>query len=155
MMLLMSWSYPGPMQSLTLQHSTITPGHAMHITVEKKLAAYDEECCLDGVNFMHSTGFGVFGDWGQDLINPVKAFGHLQVQLLGSHPSKAIQHLAWKYFFSLWNGKATLLTTRQRSCTASVDGIHWRYILYINLSLLLFVNVGVSGLFILFLFSPP
>ena len=40
------------MQSLTLERAAITPGYALHIAGERKLAAYAKECCLAGVHFI-------------------------------------------------------------------------------------------------------
>ena len=111
-----------PMQSLTLERAATTPGYALHIAEERKLAAHAEECRSAGVNFIPLV-LESLGGWGQDLTDVVKAIGRLQAQRLGSFPSEAIHHLAQKISISLWRGNATLWTTRQHSYPASVDGI--------------------------------
>ena len=100
-----------PMQLLTLEHASITPGHALHVTEKRKLAAHGEECRLEEVNFIPLV-LDFLRGWGQDLIDVVEASGHLQVQRHGSYPSEAIHHLAQKISISLRRGNATLLTAR-------------------------------------------
>ena len=108
--------------------------------------------CSLGSKF-HSCAFGIFGGWGLDLIKVVKAIGRLQAQRLGCDSSEAILHLAQKNFnFSLErNSKCHTLD----HSPASIPGLSGRHSvnLCITLSLLLLVNVGLSGLFILLFFS--
>ena len=89
-----------PMQSLTLEGAATTPGHALGIAEERKLAAHVEDCCSVGVNFIPLV-LESLGGWGQDLINIVKAIGRLQVQHLGSLSSEAIHCLMQKISISL------------------------------------------------------
>ena len=110
------------MQSLTLECAAITPGHALHTAQERKLAAYSEECHLEGVNFFPPVLESLEG-WGQDLIDIVKAIGQLQAQQLGSHSLEAIHHPAPKILISIWKGNATLWTTHQHLYLASFDRI--------------------------------
>ena len=81
------------MQSLTLEHAALTPGHALHIAEERKLAVHGEECHLEEVNFIPLV-LESLGGWGQDLIDVVKTTGRLQGQRLGSDSLEAIHHLA-------------------------------------------------------------
>ena len=68
-----------PMKLLTLERAAITPGHALRITEERKLASHGEECRLEEVNFIPLL-LDFLRGWGQDLIDVVEASGHLQVQ---------------------------------------------------------------------------
>ena len=104
-----------PMKSLNLECATITPGHALCVTEERKLAAQGEECCLEGVNFiplvLESLGAWPGPHWpsagAATWISPIG----------GCPPSGA------KNSIPLWRGNATLWTTCQHSYQASVNGI--------------------------------
>ena len=96
-----------PIQSLTLEGAATTPGHALGIAEERKSAAHIEDCHSIGVNFISLVQESL-GDWGQELVDIVKAIGHLQAQRLESLSSKAIHHLAQKISISLQRGNATL-----------------------------------------------
>ena len=77
------------MQLLTLENAATIPGHALRSAEERNLAAHAEDCCSVGVNFIPLI-LESLGGWGQNLIDIVKAIGHLQAQCLGSLSSKAI-----------------------------------------------------------------
>ena len=112
------------MQPLTLKGAASTPGYALGVAEERKIAAHAEDCQAAGVHFIPLV-METVGGWGRDLIETVKSLWRLQAQRLGSEPAKATRHLAQKVSISLWRGNAALWTARQPSVPSVVDGLLW------------------------------
>ena len=116
-----------PMQSLTLERSAITPGHALRIAEDWKLAAHGKECRLEGVKF-HSFGFGVFGGLGPEPHRRRESHWSSAGTATRIWPIRDYPTTGTEISISFRKGNATLWTTRQRPCPASVDGILWSYV---------------------------
>ena len=130
------------MQSLTSEHAAITPGHALRIAEERKLAAHGEECLLEGVNFiplvLESLGGLGPGPHRQCEIHWPSAVTATWIPLLGGYPPSGANNVDFPL-----QRKCHPWTTRQHSYPASLDSI----------PCLCFVNVDhFLGLFILFIY---
>ena len=93
------------MQPLTLEGATTTPGHALAIAEERKLAAHmhAEDCCLVRVNFIPLV-MESLGGWAQDPVDIVKVIGRLLMCIYGHNvldPFHWRQSTIWhkKYHF--------------------------------------------------------
>ena len=110
------------MQQLTQASAASTPGYALHVGEERKMAAHAEACRSVGVHFV-SIVAETMGGWSELAIDTIKSIGRLQGQRLGIPPPDSTRHLFQRLAISLWKGNATLWIRRQPTRPAAVDGI--------------------------------
>ena len=109
------------LQSLTLAGAANTPGYALRVAEERKMAAHHDDCRKVGVLF---TPLAVesLGGWSEEARRTISKIGQLMGQRLGSPPAETIRHLYQRLSISLWKGNATLWARRIPSPSAWVDG---------------------------------
>ena len=110
------------MQQQTLFGASITPGHALHVGEERKMAAHASTCRAAGIAFIPLV-VETLGGWSQEAISAIKSIGRLQGQCLGIPPPESTWHLFQRLAIALWKGNATLWIRRQPARPSTVDGI--------------------------------
>ena len=73
------------MQQLTQAGAASTPGYALHVGEERKMAAHAEACRSVGVLFVPIVA-ETLGGWSEVAIDTIKSIGRLQGQRLGIPP---------------------------------------------------------------------
>ena len=107
------------MQQQTLLGASITPGHALQVGEERKMAAHAAICRGVGVNFVVES----LGGLSQLAIETIKSIGRLQGQRLGNPPADSTRHLFQRISISLWKGNVSLWIRRQPVAPTRVDGL--------------------------------
>ena len=102
------------LQQLTLAGAANTPGHALTVAEERKMAANSESCHALGINFI-PLAVESLGGWSSEAIDTISSIGKLQGQCLGISPSETTRHLFQRLAIALWKGNATLWIRRQPS----------------------------------------
>ena len=110
------------MQQQTLVGASTTPGHALRVGEERKMAAHAGPCRAAGVTFIPLVVESL-GGWSEEAIYTIKSIGRLQGQRLGIPPPETTRHLFQRLSISLWRGNASLWVRRQPALLATVDGI--------------------------------
>lgn len=110
------------MQQQTLAGASITPGHALQVGDERKMAAHAGSCRAVGVQFIPLV-VETLGGWSQDAIDTISSIGRLQGQRLGIPPPESTSHLFQRLAITLWKGNASLWIRRQSFPPANVDGL--------------------------------
>ena len=112
------------MQQQTLVGASTTPGHALRVGEERKMAAHAGPCRAACVTFIPLVVESL-GGWSEEAIYIIKSIGRLQGQRLGIPPPETTRHLFQRLSISLWRGNASLWVRRQPALSATVDGIVW------------------------------
>ena len=99
------------LQQLTLVGATSTPGHALWVGEERKMAAHAEACRAVGVLFVPLVVRSM-GGWSDEAIHTIASIGCLKGQRLGIPLSESIRHLFQRLTISLWKGNATSATSQ-------------------------------------------
>ena len=110
------------MQQLTQASAASTPGYALHMEEERKMAAHAEACRSVGLHFVPIVA-ETLGGWSELAIDTIKSIGHLQGQRQGIPPPDSIRHHFQRLAISVWKGNATLWICRQPTRPVAVDGI--------------------------------
>ena len=111
------------MQQRTQAGAASTPGYALHVGEERKMAAHAEACRSVGVLFVPIVA-ETLGGLSEVAIDTIRSIGRLQGQRLGIPPPDSTRHLFQCLAISLWKGNATLWIRRQPTRPAAVDGIN-------------------------------
>ena len=109
------------MQQQTLVGASITPGHALHVGEERKMAAHASTCRAASIAFIPLV-VETLGGWSQEAISAIKSIGRLQGQRLGIPPPETTRHLFQRLAIALWKGNASLWIRRQPARPSTVDG---------------------------------
>ena len=80
------------MQNLTVTGAATTPGHALTVGEERKMAAHAEDCRSVRVTFVPLVVESLEG-WSQEASHTISSIGRLQGQRLGIPPSETTRHL--------------------------------------------------------------
>lgn len=110
------------LQQLTLVGASTTPGHALRIGEDRKMAAHADSCHEVGVVFTPLV-VEALGGWSEQACHTISAIGRLQGQRLGISPTESTQHLFQRLAISLWRGNACLWIHRQHVPCARSDGV--------------------------------
>lgn len=110
------------LQQQTVDGASTTPGYALKVGEDRKMAAHAEACHSIGVIFTPLV-LETLGGWSEEAILTISAIGRLQGQRLGTSPTEATRHLFQRLSISLWKGNATLWIRRQQVRPSSVDGL--------------------------------
>ena len=89
------------MQPLTLAGAAASPGYALQVAEDRKMAAHFEACRAVGVDFVPVTVESL-GGWSEEAIANIKKIGRLLGQRTGSPPGDSIRHLFQRLSISLW-----------------------------------------------------
>ena len=109
------------MQLLTLAGAAASPGYALQVAEDRKMAAHFEACRAMGVDFV-PVAVESLGGWSEEAIANIKKIGRLFGQRTGSPPGDSIRHLFQRLSISLWRGNAIMWGSRLPIHSAWVDG---------------------------------
>ncbi len=109
------------MQQQTLSGASTTPGHALQVGEDRKMAAHAGACRAIGVIFIPLVVESL-GGWSQEDTQTIVCISRLQGQRLGIPPANSTRHLFQRLAISLWRGNASLWIRRQSTRSATVDG---------------------------------
>ena len=110
------------MQQQTLVGASTTPGYALQVSEERKMAAHAGACQAAGVSFIPLVVESL-GGWSYEAIQTIKSIGRLQGQRLGLPPPDTTRHLFQRLAIALWKGKGSLWIRRQPVRSAMIDGL--------------------------------
>ena len=110
------------LQQQTRTAAANTPGHALTVAEERKMAAHAEACHAVGVLFIPLAA-ETLGALSREAIDTIASIGRIQGQRLGIPPSESIRHLFQRLAIALWRGNATLWIHQQPVHPATVDGL--------------------------------
>ena len=110
------------LQQQTQMGAANTPGHALTVAEEKKMAAHAEACHAVGVLFIPLAA-ETLGALSSEAIDTIASISRIQGQRLGIPPSESTRHLFQRLAIALWRGNATLWIRRQPVRPATVDGL--------------------------------
>ena len=109
-----------PLQELTLYGAASTPGHALNVGVQRKLAA---DCCAAGMDFVPNV-VETLGGLSEDTIATVWAIGKAISKRASSDDlSTSTGQLFHRLAISLWRGNACLWLHQHPTLPPPVDGI--------------------------------
>ena len=95
------------MQQLTVQGAADTPGHALMVGEERKLAAHAKACSSVGVSFL-LVAAETLGGWSERAVHKLRSLGHLVGQMLGISPAGSNSNLCQRLSMCLWRGNASM-----------------------------------------------
>lgn len=116
-----------PLQQLTLEGAASTPGHALQVGVQRKLACHLAACRSAGVEFIPIV-LETLGGMGEESVSTLRALGRAIAQRVGSlmldsSMSKCTKQLFHRSAIALWRGNASLWLHRQPVLPPRVDGL--------------------------------
>ena len=111
-----------PLQQLTLAEAASSPGHALQVGINRKLATHASTCRTAGVDFVPLI-VETLGGWSDEAITTIRSIGRLQGQRLGIPPPESTRHLFQRLAVALWKGNAGLWIRRQPTLPPSIDGL--------------------------------
>ena len=112
-----------PLQQQTLREAATTPGHALRVGVQRKLASHLSACRSAGVDFIPVVA-EVLGGLAEDAISTIRAFGRAIAQRVRPLDSTTCTtQLFHRVAIALWRGNATLWLHRLPTLPPSVDGL--------------------------------
>ena len=103
-----------PLQQSIVLESAFTPGHALHVGTQRKLAAHLQPCRSVGVTFIPLVVESL-GGLSEDLIKTARDIGDFMDQRVNpSHArSSCTKHLFHRLAVALWRGNDSLWLHRQ------------------------------------------
>ena len=112
-----------PLQKLTLNGAATSPGHALNVGANRKLAAGLPACRAAGVEFIPLM-VETLGGWSSETIRNVKKIGQsLGQRCSPAFPAETVKHLFGRLAMVLWRGNATLWLRRLPSFPSFADGM--------------------------------
>ena len=110
------------LQQQTVGEATFTPGHALQVGVQRKLASHLSACRSVGMDFIPIVT-EVLGGQAEDTISIIRAFGEAIGWRVGPQSSTTCtKQLFHRVAVSLWRGNASLWLHCQ-PIPPSVDGL--------------------------------
>ena len=112
-----------PLQKLTLNGVSTSPGHALNVGANWKLAAGPPACRAAGVVFI-SLIVDTLGGWSSEAICNIKKIGQsLGQRCSPAFPVETVKHLFGCLAMAPWRGNATLWLHRLPSFSPFADGM--------------------------------
>ena len=111
-----------PLQQQTLGEAASTPGHALQVGVQRKLASHLSACRSVGVEFVPVV-METLGGMAEDSISILRSLGKAIAQRVGCDASICTKQLFRRTAISLWCGNATLWLHHLPTLPPSVDGV--------------------------------
>ena len=112
-----------PLQQLTLSEASVTPGHALQVGVQHKLASNLPACREAGVECIPIVA-ETLGGLAKDTIHTISSLGRAIAGRAGSmDPSSTTRHLFQRFAIALWRGNACLWLHRHPTLPPSLDGV--------------------------------
>ena len=112
-----------PLQQQTLGEAASTPGHALQVGVQRKLASHLEACRSAGVDFVPIVAEAL-GGLAEDSISTIRSLGIAISQRVSPQDSTTCtKQLFHRVAIALWRGNACLWLHRQPTLSPTVDGL--------------------------------
>ena len=112
-----------PLQQETLAEAAYTPGHALQVGVNRKLATNLSACRSVGMEYIPFVA-ETLGGLAEDAITTIRAIGQAVGQRSGSlDPTTSTRHLFGRVATALWRGNAALWLHRHRTLHPKLDGL--------------------------------
>ena len=112
-----------PLQQQTLGEAASTPGHALQVGVQRKLASHLEACRSAGVDFVPIVAEAL-GGLAEDSISTIRSIGIAISQRVSPQDSTTCtKQLFHRVAIALWRGNACLWLHRQPTLSPTVDGL--------------------------------
>ena len=112
-----------PLQDLTIAEATLSPGHALHVGVQRKLSSNLSACRFSGLDFVPLVAEAL-GGLAEDSINTVISISRAIHNRSGSSDSSpTTSHLFGRLAVALWRGNASLWLHRLPTLPSFLDGI--------------------------------
>ena len=104
--------------------ASITPGHALQVSVQRKLSSSLSACRSVGMDFIPLVA-ETLGGLAEDTITTISAIGKAISARTGymDSSSTSTKHLFRRIAIALWCGNASLWLHRQPSLPPSLDGV--------------------------------
>ena len=108
-----------PLQQQIVSEASFTPGHALQVGVQRKLAS---TCRASGTNFIPLVA-ETLGGLAEDTICTIRAIGRAIADRAGtSDPSISVKQLFSRLAIALWRGNACLWLHRHPTVPSFLDG---------------------------------
>ena len=111
-----------PLQSLTINQSAVTQGHAITVARSRKFAAHGEACRGAGVVFIPLVVESL-GGWCKESASVIARIARLQGHRLNNDIPDSVHHLFQRLSISLWKSNATMWANRATILPPAVDGV--------------------------------
>ncbi len=112
-----------PLQELTIAQAAQTPGHALQVGVQRKLAANLSACHSSGMDFVPLVA-QTLGGLAEDTIRTITNISRAIENRCGTSDSTpTTSHLFGRLAVALWRGNASLWLHRLPTIPPSLDGV--------------------------------
>ena len=112
-----------PLQQQTLSQASVTPGHALQVGVQRKLASNLPACREAGVECIPLV-VETLGGLAEDFIRTIRSLGQAIADRTSSwDPSYTTRHLFQRLAIALWRGNACLWLHRHPTLPPFLDGV--------------------------------
>ena len=112
-----------PLQQQTLPEASVTPGHALQVGVQRKLASNLPACREAGVECIPIVAESL-GGLAEDAIHTIRSLGQAIADRAGSlEPPSTTRHLFQRFGIALWRGNACLWLHRHPTLPPFLDGV--------------------------------
>ncbi len=112
-----------PLQELTIAQAAQTPGHALQVGVQRKLAANLSACRSSGTDFVPLVA-ETLGGLAEDTIRTITIISRAIENRCGTSDSTpTTSHLFGRVAIALWRGNASLWLHRLPTIPPSLDGV--------------------------------
>ena len=112
-----------PLQVLTVADAALTPGHALQVGVQRKLASNLSACRSSGTDFVPLVA-ETLGGLAEDTISTITFISRAIADRSSSpDPATTSRHLFGRLAITLWRGNAALWLHRSPTLPPSLDGV--------------------------------
>ena len=111
-----------PLQQQLVHEAAFTPGHALEVGTQRKLASHLSSCRDAGVDFIPVVA-ETLGGLSGDTINIIRSFASAISLRTGSPDPSNHNHIFHRVAIALWRGNACLWLHRLPPMAPSIDGI--------------------------------
>ena len=112
-----------PLQVLTVAEAARTPGHALQVGVQRKLASNLSACRSSGTDFVPLVA-ETLGGLAEDTISTITFISRAIADRSSSpDPATTSRHLFGRLAITLWRGNAALWLHRSPTLPPSLDGV--------------------------------
>ena len=108
---------------MTLSGAATSPGHALNVWANRKLAAGLPACRAAGVEFI-ALIVETLGGWSSEAILNIKKIDQsLGQRTSPTFPAETVRHLFGRLAMAFWRGNTTLWLRRSPSLSPFTDGV--------------------------------
>ena len=110
------------LQPLTVVGAAASPGYALKVGEDRKLAAHQAGCSEAGILFLPLIVESL-GGWNDTALDVISRIGRLLALRSSSSPAETTRHLYQRLSICLWRGNAALFSNRLPTSAPFVDGV--------------------------------